>query len=603
MKQDKDKEKNKGLLEIYEQKEKYINDFIFEGYHDILVFYDNRVKRWDIRKFNEPVKVYENLGISSYLYDNKLHYLYSMQYNRIDIYKDADFDKKEQEIKISLSDNIILLDPCFLEGNEIANFLELTQFSSRIIKIKKEKFSNRKTVMAQPKQSLKKYLDEIVYKISDYSELLKYSKNIKKDEIIITPKYLDISELSNEFKSLETQSVFQRKQYVKDNLDKINNIKNSTDNCVFYLKFLIRDNTNTKLIKKYLSFLKENPQLETLNLDYKKELKYYMVCMAKSELNELKEEKENDEKVNLIKFLSKLYDAKENDFLKFVDDIKNKEIKPFGNHSFFNQPIEFANAELFFYKLKMNLYYRIMKMNSIDYKANFKAMKDYIKIILEKNYFNNNNITQNEEILDLLVFSINNTKINNNKIYADFFSLIAEKQNYNKLSNEMKLKINYTDIKTFLKSILSKKTIKELITFLYGEKYSSNFTKEYIDAFVDNYLKFVPFKGVDCSGFTDRFTLKSYIFLDQDINDIITINPNDIDKITKALKIGRAIAIILHELSHNFYSYILEFYNYSNLNFECPRKKFFDLCEEYYVELILFGRIINNINLEEVLCI
>ena len=140
---------------------------LFKGYHDILVFYDNRVKRWDMRKFNEPVKVYENLGISSYLYDNKLHYLYSMQYNRIDIYKDADFDKKEQELKISLSDNIILLDPYFLEGNEIANFLELTQFSSRIIKIKKEKFSNRKTVMAQPKESLKKYLDEIVYKISD----------------------------------------------------------------------------------------------------------------------------------------------------------------------------------------------------------------------------------------------------------------------------------------------------------------------------------------------------------------------------------------------------------------------------------------------------
>ena len=32
-----------------------------------------------------------------------------MQYNSIDIYKPADFDKKEQELKISYSD-IILLD-------------------------------------------------------------------------------------------------------------------------------------------------------------------------------------------------------------------------------------------------------------------------------------------------------------------------------------------------------------------------------------------------------------------------------------------------------------------------------------------------------------
>ena len=34
--------------------------------------------------------------------------------------------------------------------------------------------------MEQPKKSLKQYLNEIVYKISDYSELLKSSKNIKK---------------------------------------------------------------------------------------------------------------------------------------------------------------------------------------------------------------------------------------------------------------------------------------------------------------------------------------------------------------------------------------------------------------------------------------
>ena len=78
----------------------------------------------------------------------------------------------------------------------------------------------------------------------------------------------------------------------------------------------------------------------------------------------------------------------------------------------------------------------------------------------------------------------------------------------------MKLQINYTDIQKFLKSILCKKTIKDLITFLYGEDYSSKFTKEYINAFVDNYLKFVPFKGVDCSGITDRFSLKSYIYDD-----------------------------------------------------------------------------------------
>ena len=72
IKEDKEKDKHKSLLQIHEQKENYINDFIFEGYHDIIVFYENRVKRWDMRKFNEPVKTYENFDIIPYLYDNKI---------------------------------------------------------------------------------------------------------------------------------------------------------------------------------------------------------------------------------------------------------------------------------------------------------------------------------------------------------------------------------------------------------------------------------------------------------------------------------------------------------------------------------------------------
>ena len=328
---------NKSLLIIKEEREKDIYDFIFKDYNKIITFHKNRIKSWDIRYFNAPLKTYQNINFSSYLYDNNLEYLYSIQKNRIEIYKADDFDKKEQELKISNlinPKNIILLDAGFLEDNEIANFLELNQFGSRIIKIKKENFSNKKEVMNQaiinqnqPKKSLKEYLDSIVYKISDYSELLKFNKKIKSNDTKIKPKYLEISELSNEFKSIEAQSFFQRKQYVQDNIDQIDYINNPTDKCLFYLKLLIRDNTNTRLIKEYLSFLKRNPQLEALNLDYKKELEYYMVCLTKSELNKLKEEKANDEKDNLIRFLSKLYEAEEKNYAKFSEEIKTKEIK------------------------------------------------------------------------------------------------------------------------------------------------------------------------------------------------------------------------------------------------------------------------------------
>ena len=255
----------------------------------------------------------------------------------------------------------------------------------------------------------------------------------------------------------------------------------------------------------------------------------------------------------------------------------------------------------------MNLYYGILKLGSKEYYANFKTMQNFIKIILDKNYFNNNDIIKNEEILDLLIFSISNIKNENIEIYGDFLNLIEgkkENNDYNQLLKKMKAEINYNDIKDFLKSILKKRTIKELISFLFGDKYCSNFTEEYINAFVDNFLKFVPFKCVDTSGFTDRFTLQTYILLDQDIydNDIFKIKSNYKDKVAKVLKIGRVIVIILHELIHNFYFYILEYYKYAKLTFESSRKKLCDIDEwGFYAELILFGRVINNINLEEVL--
>ena len=328
-------EENKNLLTIHEND---INDFIFNGYSGIITFHNNRLKRWDMRKFNFPVKIYENVNIASYLYDNNLNYLYSIEYNRINIYKTNDLEKKEQELEVSDltgSNKIILLDSCFLKNNEISNILDLNASYSRIIKITKNGFLNQQNDLHQPQKNLNEYLKKIVYKISDYSDLLKYTKNIQKveDGIIITLKYLEIPELSEEFNSIEEQSIFKRKSYVQNKIkDNIKDIKNSKDKCIFYLKLLIRDNSNIKLIKEYLYFLKTNPQLEAFNLDYRKELQYYMVSLTKSELNELKEKKINSEKENLIQFLNNLYEVK--NYFDFYD-IKTKKFQDFNTNFFF----------------------------------------------------------------------------------------------------------------------------------------------------------------------------------------------------------------------------------------------------------------------------
>ena len=244
-------------------------------------------------------------------------------------------------------------------------------------------------------------------------------------------------------------------------------------------------------------------------------------------------------------------------------------------------------------------------MDLNDFKSNFYFMKNFIGKILVNDIFNKDEIVNNDEIINLLIYSIINIKKDNHKIYYDFLDLVEgkkENDDYNKRAEKMKSEIKPDDIKKFLNFILKSKTIKELISFLFGDKYSSIFTDEYIEAFINNYLKFVPFKDGDSSGMTDRLSLETYIFLDEDIHQIETNNPKYKEIINQALKIGRAIIIILHELSHNFYSYILEYYNYANLSFESPRREFLDIREGgIYVELILFGRNVNKINLEQVL--
>ena len=583
----------------------YINDFIFKGEHGIITFHDDRINIWDMTNTVEPINTYY-IKFFKYLYDKKLNYFYAIDINKIDIYKPNDFTNKIQELELSNfphSINLMLLDSCFLKNNEIANILEINEINSRAIKITQKDRKNYPEINIEPKLKLNEYLSKIVYQISDYSEFLKYNKNIENKEIIIKQRYINIPQLSSEIKSLQNQSLIERKEYARKEINKVDKIKCLKQKYISYLKLLLRDNTNKELIKKYLVFLKENKNkiIISSDIDYNSELKYYIVCLSKSELKQINENKKNSEIDNLIQFLNKLYEVR--NFFQF-NNIKKDEIKELNSYSFFNQPIELDNIELYFYKIKMHLYYNINKMNLDDFNAKFTLKKTFIKKILDNNFYNNKEIINNEELLNLVTFCIININDKNYESYNEFLEQTLSSNyiyKYNQISEKMKSEINITDIKKFLHIILNASVIKNLINFLYGNDYSSIFTEKYINSFIENYLNFVPFKGVDSSGMTDRFSLKTYIFMDQQIDDLKTNNQSDKDQITKALKIGRVVIVILHELCQNFYSYIMENYNYNNLTFESPRKEFLKIEEKgFYAELVLFGRIVNEINLEEV---
>jgi hypothetical protein len=191
-----------------------------------------------------------------------------------------------------------------LKGNEISNIFEYNDINTRIIKITKKTKNISPRVKKKPKIFFNEYLENIVYKISDYSEFLRYNINIKNEEdIIIKQRYVNIPEISSELKLLQNQTLLERKEYVKNELNKKYKFKDLKQKYIYFLKLLIRDNTNTKLIKQYLAFLKENQNNNIISsdIDYN-----FIVCLLKSELKELHAKKEISEIDILIEFLTKL---------------------------------------------------------------------------------------------------------------------------------------------------------------------------------------------------------------------------------------------------------------------------------------------------------
>ena len=181
-----------------------------------------------------------------------------------------------------------------------------------------------------------------------------------------------------------------------------------------------------------------------------------------------------------------------------------------------------------------------------------------------------------------------NNIINNKEVYSFDFLL-----------NNSLLNDSLIEIKSFLKEIVKSNVFKQLFKLLYDDKYKDFFNdNDFVNEFIENYFRFVPYKSNNNCGMTDRFSSKSYIFLEEK-----EISKNLSKKeITDILKIGRIIVITIHEINHNVYSYILHFFNYLNLSFETPRKKnVYEIREGgLYIELILFGKIINEITLAEI---
>ena len=197
---------------------------------------------------------------------------------------------------------------------------------------------------------------------------------------------------------------------------KINSLEFSNDKYKDYieiLKLLILDNTNKEILEKYIIFLKENNELfKKDNLkdipNYENEIECYKICFSVEECEKYfgKGIKNKSEKENLKNFLKFIISKKDELYNELYDELNKMKLKI----SKFNQPINFENKELFYYKnyvLILHLFCPIEKNKK--YNVLVKTRKEIIKYILDNNLLDHEDINKDEESFNYFIISLINS--------------------------------------------------------------------------------------------------------------------------------------------------------------------------------------------------
>ena len=142
----------------------------------------------------------------------------------------------------------------------------------------------------------------------------------------------------------------------------------------------------------------------------------------------------------------------------------------------------------------------------------------------------------------------------------------------------------------------------EAFKILYGEDFENIFkNNEFKNKYFDEFLDFVPYKSLNSSALTDKYTLKTYIFLQTKIINEKEHNIYIKKLLRKALSVGSYIEIEFHEINHFIYSFLFISDNTKSLSFLIPRKEKVPNLREggLYLELLLFGKILNSLTFKE----
>ena len=496
-------------------------------------------------------------------------------------------------------------------------------------------------------------IDNLNFKFNEditFSKKKKAYFHIK--EIETNLKYLenyDLISLRNEVKN-EMEKIKEKEKKGKAVKEKIKLFKSIEEEYMFYLNLLIKDETNPDLLLRYLNFLKENEKyLENKSIPHetlRKEIEYYSIFIDKNELYKSFNYTFESQKYKLIKLLKEYCNSIKSgtfsDFQKKTLLEKNKR--------YVNQPISLKYKELMYYdcydmvyndicddekkdkkNLRKKLYIidKILNKNLLDkYEQSYiviplffflchageKKDTDFLLNMIESKSLKNEELklklSKSNGVLGKIdkkkTCSINNQyfdepnelcfeNINNKKYYQ------CEKYNFEYLYKNPPLKLKIKKIETLLKNTLKSRVFKEAYSYLTGrDNYEKIFNDNMISEFI-NKIIYVPIDFYDASSFHDSLGLITVIStMKKEINPTYVINDDDISII---LENGVIVAIIYHEYGHAINA-VISFKENKLEHTGTPRKKYFKFKGGgYYLEMVIFGKVIKNLSWCEALYI
>ena len=231
-------------------------------------------------------------------------------------------------------------------------------------------------------------------------ENLKWSANVvEPKENLFHPKYLDNPEINDMLNENCKKYLSLKKKEVADNFD-----KNKDYDYNQLIMNIIKDNTNKELIIKYLKYLENDGGMinNSKTESFKNEYGRYKIMYGNEELkNNQFKGKNSSEQDNFMILLNEISNLDFND----LDNFKKKINKNFENSTIFNQPVDFSNKELYWYRNTFVIYSSLKMI--FDEKENMdkliNLMKSNIDIIIKRNIFKKDFILNNKELLTSVI--------------------------------------------------------------------------------------------------------------------------------------------------------------------------------------------------------